>query len=208
VNGSRGASETNAEGTSGAPVAFVPLKFEPSAPAANNSSHDEIKFVAYHAFSNHELRRLTMRAVLARVLAGKVFLAKFLAGTVLAGTVLSMVPIASAIAAPAPAKPAPAKPAATKLAPTDIQNTFFDGKPFTATTPSNLRFKMTFMADGKMKRQPIGAGSRGEGTWKLSKDGFCTMWKGGKDSCFTVVSAGDNKWSVLKGSTIMATWSK
>ena len=67
---------------------------------------------------------------------------------------------------------------------------------------------MTFMADGKMKRQPIGAGSRGEGTWKLSKDGFCTMWKGGKDSCFTVVSAGDNKWSVLKGSTIMATWSK
>ena len=149
-----------------------------------------------------------MRAVLARVLAGKVFLAKFLAGTVLAGTVLSMVPIASAIAAPAPAKPAPAKPAATKLAPTDIQNTFFDGKPFTATTPSNLKFKMTFMADGKMKRQPIGTGSRGEGTWKLSKDGFCTMWKGGKDSCFTVVSAGDNKWSVLKGSTIMATWSK
>ena len=149
-----------------------------------------------------------MRALLARVLAGKVFLAKFLAGTVLAGTVLSMVPIASAIAAPAPAKPAPAKPAATKLAPTDIQGTFFDGKPFTATTPSNLRFKMTFTADGKMKRQPIGAGSRGEGTWKLSKDGFCTMWKGGKDSCFTVVSAGDNKWSVLKGSTIMATWSK
>jgi len=144
-----------------------------------------------------------MRAVLARVLAGKVFLAKFLAGTVLAGMVLSMVPVASAIAAPAPAKPA-----ATKLAPADIQNTFFDGKPFTATTPSNLRFKMTFTADGKMKRQPIGTGSRGEGTWKLSKDGFCTSWKGGKDSCFTVVSAGDNKWSVLKGSTIMATWSK
>ena len=39
-----------------------------------------------------------------------------------------------------------------------------------------------------MKRQPIGTGSRGEGTWKLSKDGFCTIWKGGKDSCFTVVS--------------------
>ena len=147
-----------------------------------------------------------MRALVARVLAGKVFTAKFLAGTILAGTALGAVLITSAVAAPA--KPAAAKPAATKLAPADIQSTFFDGKPFTATTPSNLKFKMTFAADGKMKRQPIGTGSRGEGTWKLSKDGFCTMWKGGKDSCFTVVNAGDNKWSVLKGSTIMATWSK
>ena len=143
-----------------------------------------------------------MRAIAARVLVAKVFAAKSFAGAISAG-VLTI----SAAAAPAPAA-APAKPAAAKLAPADIQNTFFDGKPFTATTPSNLKFKMTFMADGKMKRQPIGTGSRGEGTWKLSKDGFCTSWKGGKDSCFTVVSAGDNKWSVLKGSTIMATWSK
>lgn len=95
-----------------------------------------------------------------------------------------------------------------KLSPADIQSTFFNGQPFTASTPSNIRFKMTFTADGKMKRVPVGSGSRGEGTWRLSKDGFCTAWKGGKDSCFTVVSAGDNKWSVLKGSTIMATWSK
>jgi hypothetical protein len=95
-----------------------------------------------------------------------------------------------------------------KLSPSDIQAAFFNGQPFTASTPSNLRFKMTFTADGKMKRQPIGGGSKGEGTWKLSKDGFCTAWKGAADNCFTVVSAGDNKWSVLKGSTIMATWSK
>jgi len=154
-------------------------------------------------FSNHELRRLAMRAVVARVLTGKVFIAKSLAGAVLAGTALSTALAISAVAAPAPAKPA-----ATKLSPADIQSTFFDGKPFTATTPSNLKFKMTFTADGKMKRQPIGTGSRGEGTWKLSKDGFCTMWKGGREGCFTVVGAGDNKWSVLKGSTIMATWSK
>jgi len=97
---------------------------------------------------------------------------------------------------------------AVKLAPTEIQTTFFNGQPFTASTPSNLKFKMTFMADGKMKREPIGVGNRGEGTWKLSKDGFCTAWKGGKDNCFTVVSAGGNQWSVLRGSTIMATWSK
>jgi hypothetical protein len=95
-----------------------------------------------------------------------------------------------------------------RLLPNDIQATFFNGRPFRASTPSNLKFKMTFTADGKMKREPIGGGARGEGTWKLSKDGFCTAWKGGKESCFTVVSAGDNKWSVLRGSTVMATWSK
>jgi len=112
--------------------------------------------------------------------------------------------IALAVLAGAAALAAPA----AKLSPSDIQTTFFNGQPFTASTPSNLRFKMTFTADGKMKREPIGGGSRGEGTWKLSKDGFCTTWKGSKDNCFTVVNAGTNQWSVLKGSTIMATWSK
>ena len=96
----------------------------------------------------------------------------------------------------------------TKLSPGDIQSTFFNGRPFTASTTSNVRFTMTFTADGKMKRVPVGTGSRGEGTWKLSKNGFCTAWKGAGDKCFTVVGAGDNKWSVLQGSTIIATWSK
>ena len=95
-----------------------------------------------------------------------------------------------------------------KLAPADIQSTFFTGQPFTAATPSNVKYKMTFSADGKMKRVPVGSGSKGAGTWELSKDGFCTTWSGSKPSCFTIVAAGDNKWSVLKGSSILATWSK
>src|SRR5580693_6460330 len=81
--------------------------------------------------------------------------------------------------------------AADKLAPSDIQSTFFNGQPFTASTQSNLKFKMTFTANGKMKRQPIGTGAKGEGSWKLSKDGFCTTWSGSTmANCFTVVSAG------------------
>jgi hypothetical protein len=96
-----------------------------------------------------------------------------------------------------------------KLPPSDIQTTFFNGQPFTASTLSNVKYKMTFMADGKMKRQPVGGGNKGEGTWKLSKDGFCTTWAGSTlSNCFTVVSAGDNKWSVLKGSSIQAVWTK
>jgi hypothetical protein len=95
------------------------------------------------------------------------------------------------------------------LAPEEIQTTFFTGQPFTASTTSNVKFKMTFAADGTMKRQPAaGGGAKGEGTWKLSKEGFCTTWKGSRTSCFVVVKAGDNKWSVLKGSSILATWSK
>jgi hypothetical protein len=99
--------------------------------------------------------------------------------------------------------------AADKLAPNDIQSTFFNGQPFTASTQSNLKFKMTFNANGKMKRQPIGTGAKGEGSWKLSQDGFCTTWGGATiANCFTLVSAGDNKWSVMKGGTVQATWSK
>jgi len=99
---------------------------------------------------------------------------------------------------------------ADKLSPDTIQSTFFTGQPFTAATQASVKFKMTFSADGKMKRESAsgGGGSKGEGTWKLSKDGFCTTWRGATPNCFTVTSAGDNKWSVLKGSTIMATWTK
>jgi len=97
----------------------------------------------------------------------------------------------------------------TKLTPNEIQAQFFNGQPFTSATPSNIRFKVLFMPDGKMAREPVGtAGVKGTGTWSLSKEGFCTTWKGSKANCFTLVSAGDNKWSVMKGPALVGTWSK
>lgn len=132
--------------------------------------------------ANHELGGTAMRAQVASVATGAALAAIF----------------AAAVAA------APA----TKLAPADIQSTFFNGQPFTAATPSNVKYKMTFMPDGRMRREPTSGGTRGEGTWKLSNDGFCTTWAGAKSNCFTVAPAGDNKWSVLHGSNIVATWSK
>jgi len=100
--------------------------------------------------------------------------------------------------------------ALTKLTPKEIEDTFFTGQPFTSSTPSNIKFRMVFMADGKMTREPVSraAGVKGEGTWKLSKDGFCTSWKGSKPSCFTLVNVEENKWSVVRGATTVATWSK
>jgi hypothetical protein len=100
--------------------------------------------------------------------------------------------------------------ALTKLTPKEIQDTFFTGQPFTASTPSNIKFKMVFMPDGKAAREPLSraAGIKSEGTWKLSKDGFCRAWKGGKTECFVVVNTEQNKWSVVKGATTVATWTK
>jgi hypothetical protein len=98
---------------------------------------------------------------------------------------------------------------AATLAPNEIQSTFFTGQAFTSSTPANIKFKMVFTPDGKMTREPVGtAGAKGEGTWKLSKEGFCTTWKGSKANCFQIVTAGDNKWSVVKGTTAVATWTK
>ena len=99
--------------------------------------------------------------------------------------------------------------AATKLTPAEIQSTFFDGAEFIAATPSGIRFKMTFTADGKVRRVPTGnGGARSEGAWKLDENGYCTTWKGGKPNCFTVVAADKNKWSVMKGPAVIATWTK
>src|SRR4029077_20955936 len=95
------------------------------------------------------------------------------------------------------------------LAPADIQAAFFNGQPFTAAA-SNVKYKMIFTADGKMTREPIGkGGSRNEGTWKLSNDGFCTTWKTATiENCYRLMTAGNNKWSVMKGKAVVATWTK
>ncbi len=99
--------------------------------------------------------------------------------------------------------------AATKLTSAEVKSTFFDGQPFTASTPSGVKFKMVFTPDGKVTREPVGrAGAKGEGTWKLDQQGFCTSWKGQKPNCFIVLSSGANKWSIMKSSTLMAVWSK
>jgi hypothetical protein len=99
--------------------------------------------------------------------------------------------------------------AAERMAPSDIQATFFNGKPFTASTTSGTQFKMTFTPDGKMTRQPSGkSGKKSSGTWKLDTVGFCTSWKSAEANCYSVVPSGKNKWSIQKGSTAVAVWSK
>jgi hypothetical protein len=103
--------------------------------------------------------------------------------------------------------------AAEPMAPNDIKATFFTGQPFTAASPSGAKFKMTFAPDGKMTREPLEqSGKASAGTWKLSAKGFCTAWGHAKTNCFTIIPSGENKWSVQKIATTIATtvpiWSK
>ena len=103
--------------------------------------------------------------------------------------------------------------AAEPMAPSDIQATFFNGQPFSASTPSGTQFKMTFTPDGKMTREPLAhTGYKNNGTWKLTAKGFCTSWSRSKATCYTIIPRGENKWSVQQAVTTIATtiamWSK
>ena len=103
--------------------------------------------------------------------------------------------------------------AALPMEPNDIQATFFNGQPFTATALTGTKFKMTFTRDGKMTRESIAqSGKKSTGTWKLNAKGFCTSWEHAKSNCFTVVPISENKWSVQKLATTIsvsvAVWSK
>ncbi len=103
--------------------------------------------------------------------------------------------------------------AAEPMAPGEIKATFFTGQPFTAVALSGTKFRMTFTPDGKMTREPLEqSGNKSVGTWKLNAKGFCTTWNRAKLNCFTVVPSGENKWSVQKIATTIATtvaiWSK
>jgi hypothetical protein len=99
--------------------------------------------------------------------------------------------------------------AAERMAPANIQTTFFNGKPFTASTASGTQFKMIFSSDGKMTREPRGKeGKKNAGAWKLDDSGFCTTWHHGETNCYIIVPTSKNKWSVQKGSTSIAVWSK
>jgi hypothetical protein len=103
--------------------------------------------------------------------------------------------------------------AAEPMPPAEIRTTFFNGQPFTAVSLSGTKFKMTFTPDGKMTREPLEqSGSKNAGTWKLNAKGFCTAWGHAAATCFTIIPTGENKWSVQKIATTIATtvavWTK
>ena len=69
--------------------------------------------------------------------------------------------------------------AAEPMAPNDIQATFFNGKPFTASTTSGTQFKMIFTPDGKMTREPRGkSGKKNSALGNLTPKVFARLGSG------------------------------
>lgn len=96
-----------------------------------------------------------------------------------------------------------------------IKASFFNGKPFVATSTTRQRFTMVFTPDGKATREqlkkPGEPAEKTAGTWKVVKEGFCTSWKQGSPAtCYRLVpnSLDDAKWSVMKGAVTVASWTK
>jgi hypothetical protein len=85
---------------------------------------------------------------------------------------------------------------AATLLPKEIQGEFFNGKRFTS---------MVFSVDGKVTRKPQAGHDRCRGK---VLGGFCTTWKGSNENCYTLLTAGEKKWSVMKGKASVGTWSK
>ena len=103
-----------------------------------------------------------------------------------------------------------------------IKALFFTGKPFVASSPTRQRFTMVFTPDGKATRTPLAKaaakggekpepGEKTDGTWKVVKEGFCTSWKqGAQATCYRLVpnTSIENRWSVMKGATTVASWTR
>jgi invasion protein IalB len=68
---------------------------------------------------------------------------------------------------------------------------------------------MAYTPDGKVTREPLGqTGTKRQGTWTFSQDGFCTTWPGSTQNCYKLVKLAENKWSVRAESAELAIWSR
>ena len=98
--------------------------------------------------------------------------------------------------------------AAAAMSPDAIKATFGTGTPFSSASPSGARYTLVLKPDGTATRTPKRSKAATSGTWHLSKDGYCSTWSGGTESCYTIQQNG-TKYTVLDahGKTA-AVWSK
>ncbi|MBE2263230.1 MAG: hypothetical protein IAE92_10845 [Burkholderiaceae bacterium] len=80
----------------------------------------------------------------------------------------------------------------TPMAPDEIKKSWVDKKVF-ARSISGVLVDFYLKSDGSAE---LSTGNFSDsGTWKLSRDGYCTIWRkvrSGSEACFTVVKDGSN----------------
>jgi hypothetical protein len=99
--------------------------------------------------------------------------------------------------------------AATSLTPDQIKAQFGTGKPFHGVAvPGGRQYSLTLGADGKAEMSFLNDKSTTNGTWHVSKTGYCSMWGSKPERCYTVQQNGKS-YDVLNGSgTVIAHWTK
>ena len=93
--------------------------------------------------------------------------------------------------------------AAAALTPAEIQATFATGTPFSSTTTSGTAYSIVLKTDGTASRTPRRSKTPITGTWRLSKDGYCSTWGKSAENCYRV-ERGAARYKVLdrSGSTV------
>ncbi len=99
-----------------------------------------------------------------------------------------------------------------KLSGEEIGAAWFDGRPFTATSPDGTAYRMVFTPDGKATRLPL-AGKKPKptnGFWRVIAEGYCSRWSGSnREKCFNVRPSEDGSQTIVRfGQQIAGTWSR
>ena len=99
--------------------------------------------------------------------------------------------------------------AATNLTPDAIKTQFGTGKPIHGVAvPGGRRYTLTLSADGKAVMTFLNDKSEKDGTWRVSKTGYCSKWGSNPEHCYTIQQNG-NAYDVLNHSgTVIAHWTK
>jgi len=93
-----------------------------------------------------------------------------------------------------------------KLKPSDIQAIFAVGKPFTATAPSGKIVTITLNPDGSATVAAKGKKKGTKGKWRVSDNGYCSIWGKGVENCYTIRKAGKRYEVVNQHGILVANW--
>ena len=100
----------------------------------------------------------------------------------------------------------PLEARAAALTPKEIQATFATGTPFSSTTPTGTTYTIVLKSDGTASRTPRKSKVAITGTWRLSKDGYCSTWGKNSENCYKI-EKGTGRYNVLdKSGARVAYW--
>ncbi len=99
--------------------------------------------------------------------------------------------------------------AATPLTPDQIKTTFGTGSPIHGVAmPGGRRYSLTLGTDGTATMTMLNDKSVQTGTWKVSKDGYCSKWGSKTEHCYTVQPNGKQFDVLNHAGTVIARWTK